>query len=263
MGADQIGEDSYAKIAELYDLEHESYDEDLDFYLNFVEAVGDPVLELGCGTGRLLTGIAEAGFRVTGTDRSEAMLARARERAAQSAAHEVIQIRRGEMSEADRAPGGPFGVVIVALNGLLHVADARAQREVLTSARRALDPRGMLLVDLLNPTPDTLRGMDHSLLHEGVWRPDNETRVDKFAARRVSPARQTIATELWYDVTQANGSVRRRATSMAMRYLHKAELELMLELAGFAEWHVYGSYELDPYDDQSERLIVAAEATAS
>jgi hypothetical protein len=37
----------------------------------------------------------------------------------------------------------------------------------------------------------------------------------------------------------------------------------MLELAGFAEWQVYGSYDLEPFDDQSERLIVAAEVTAS
>jgi SAM-dependent methyltransferase len=262
MDAVEAQVDAYAEIAELYDLEHESYAEDLDFYLNFVQAVGDPVLELGCGTGRLVTGIAETGFRVTGTDRSEAMLARARERIGRSAARELVEVRRGEMSGADRAPGGPFGIAIIALNGLLHVADGNSQRTVLASVRRALDPRGMLLIDVLNPTPETLRGMDHSLAHEGVWSMADGARVDKFAARRVSPATQTISTELWYDLTTMSGSVRRIATSMAMRYLHRAELELMLELAGFAEWQVYGSYDLDPYDDQSERLIVAAEATS-
>jgi SAM-dependent methyltransferase len=255
--------DAYAEIAELYDLEHDSYGEDLGFYLNFIEAVGDPVLELGCGTGRLLTGIAEAGFRVAGTDRSPAMLARARERIAQSAAREIIEIHCGEMSAADRVPGGPFGVVIIALNGLLHVANAASQRAVLESVRHALDPRGMLLVDLLNPTPEILQGMDHTFAHEGAWKMMDRTRVDKFAARRVFPATQTIATELWYDLTAEAGTVRRVTTSMTMRYLHRAELDLMLELAGFAEWQVYGSYDLDPYDDQSERLIVAAEVTAS
>jgi hypothetical protein len=48
-----------------------------------------------------------------------------------------------------------------------------------------------------------------------------------------------------------------------MRYVHRAELELLLELAGFVEWQVYGSYELDPYDDQSDRLLVIAEVTPS
>jgi hypothetical protein len=37
----------------------------------------------------------------------------------------------------------------------------------------------------------------------------------------------------------------------------------MLELEGFVEWQVYGSYELDPYDDDAPRLIIAAELTGS
>jgi SAM-dependent methyltransferase len=255
--------DAYARIAELYDLEHDSYADDMDFYVNFIEAVGDPVLELGCGTGRLLTGIAEAGYRVTGTDRSEAMLDRARARVEESGLRHLVQLGQGDMGEADEAPGGPFGLAIIALNGLLHVADPRAQRNVLSSVRRGLDPRGMLLIDVLNPTPETLRSLDHALVHEGVWFMEDGTRVDKFAARRVAPATQTIATELWYDLTDAEGSVRRIATSMPMRYLHRSELELILELAGFAEWQFYGSYDLEPFGDQSERLIVAAEVTPS
>jgi hypothetical protein len=46
-----------------------------------------------------------------------------------------------------------------------------------------------------------------------------------------------------------------------MRYIHRAELELMLELAGYPEWELYGSYDLDPFEDGSDRLIVAAEAS--
>ena len=48
-----------------------------------------------------------------------------------------------------------------------------------------------------------------------------------------------------------------------MRYVVPAELELLLELTGFVEWKLYGSYDLDPFDDTSERLIVTAEVTPS
>jgi SAM-dependent methyltransferase len=255
--------DAYARIAELYDLEHASYADDVDFYLNFVEAVGDPVLELGCGTGRLLIDIAQAGFRITGIDRSAAMLDRARQQVEELGLRDRVDVRQAEMIAADEAPGGPFGVAIIALNGLLHVADAGGQRAVLAAVRRALDPRGLLLIDVLNPTPDTLRGLDHSVAHEGAWTTADGVRVDKFAARRVVVATQSIATELWYDLTGPDGSLRRVATLLPMRYVHRAELELMLELAEFAEWQVYGSYDLEPYGDQSERLIMAAEVTAS
>src|SRR5262245_45699042 len=120
--------DAYADIPELYDLEHDPFVDDVECYLNFIEAVGDPVLELGCGTGRLLTAIAQAGFRVTGVDRSQAMLDRARVKIAESNLEDLIRLHRGEVTSVFDVPGGPFGVAIIALNGLLHVADAGGQR---------------------------------------------------------------------------------------------------------------------------------------
>ena len=67
-------ESPYDEIAAYYDLEHRSFTDDVDLYLQFIEAAGDPVLELGCGTGRILRGIAEAGYSVTGLDSSAPML---------------------------------------------------------------------------------------------------------------------------------------------------------------------------------------------
>jgi SAM-dependent methyltransferase len=255
--------DPYARIAELYDLEHSGLSDDVDFYLNFVEAVGDPVLELGCGTGRLLIPIAETGFRVTGIDRSTQMLDRARSAISERSLANLVTLQQMEMTDIGALQGGPFGVAIIGLNGLLHVTTSKEQRSTLASVRSVLDPRGQLLIDVFNPTPDVLRSLDHSLNHEGVWRQSDGSRIDKFSSRRVAPRTQTISTELWYDLTTGEGAVSRVATSFTMRYLHRAELELMLELAGFAEWQVYGSYDLDPFDDHSERLIVAAEVIGS
>jgi SAM-dependent methyltransferase len=254
-------EDPYADIAALYDLEHEDYAEDVDLYLNLAQVVGDPILELGCGSGRLLVPLAAAGHRVTGLDVSPAMLDRARMATADAGMGSRITLAQGSMTEADTAPGGPFGLVVIALNGLLHLSSVEAQRETLLAVRRALDPRGQLVIDVLNPTPDNLRGLDHAFGHEGNWRLAGGDRVEKFASRRVSPASQRIETTLWYDLVGADGIVRRTATGYAMRYLHRAELELLLEVTGFVEWRVYGGYDLDPFDDTSERIVVTAEVT--
>jgi len=63
----------YVDYAEYYDAYHGT-DFDLQFYLDFGHQCGSPILELGCGTGRLTIPLAEAGFEVHGVDLSQNML---------------------------------------------------------------------------------------------------------------------------------------------------------------------------------------------
>jgi SAM-dependent methyltransferase len=267
--SDADPDDPYARLPELYDLEHAGFTGDIDLYLRLAEVVGDPILELGCGTGRVLRPLAAAGHRVTGIDRSRPMLDRARS-ALQVHVEEHgddlsrrVTLAEGSMTEAEHAPGGPFGLVVFSLNGLMHLPALEDQRAALASARRALDPRGMLVVDALNPTPEVLATFDGRVQHEGSWRDVDGTVVDRFSARTHDSAEQRIDTELWYDLTDAEGHIRRVRTGFPMRYLVASELTLLLEVTGFVEWQLYGSYDLDPYEDGSDRLIVTAEVTPS
>ena len=258
-------DDPYAALPELYDLEHAEFNEDIDLYLRLAEVVGDPIQELGCGTGRVLGPLAAAGNRVTGVDRSGPMLDSARSmlRACTGALSQRVTLLQGSMTEADRAPGGPFGLVIFSLNGLMHAATVAEQRTALASARKALDPRGMLVVDLFNPTPEFLTALDGRVRHEGSWQQSEGITVDRFAARTHDAAEQIIGTELWYDLLDPAGHIRRVRSGFPMRYLVASEIALLLELTGFVEWKIYGSYDLDPYDDGSDRLLVTAEVTPS
>jgi SAM-dependent methyltransferase len=255
--------DPYAAIAELYDLEHDAFEDDVPFYLQSITAVGDPVLELGCGSGRLLRPIADAGFRVTGLDQSGPMLDRARASLRGARQKRRVTLVEGAMEQAESAPGGPFGVVLFSLNGFMHLPSPEQQRAALASARRALDPRGQLIIDVYNPTTSSLQSYAQGIINEGSWRTAAGVDVEKYSSRVVSFADQVIHTRIWYDLIEPDGGVRRVRTAFDLRYVHRHELELMLELAGFTAWQIYGSYELDPYGDDSERLIVAAEVTAS
>jgi SAM-dependent methyltransferase len=262
-GADP--DDPYAELPELYDLEHAGFSEDIDLYLRLAEVVGDPILELGCGTGRVLAPLAAAGHRTTGIDRSQPMLTRARSTLHEhggTSSQRVILVE-DSMTEAEHAPGGPFGLAIFSLNGLMHLPAVAEQRAALASARRALDPRGMLVIDVMNPTHELLATLDGRVQHEGSWRKVDGTVVDRFSARTHDSAEQRINTELWYDLTDDGGHIRRVRSAFPMRYLVASELALLLEVTGFAEWTFYGSYDLDPFDDASDRLIVTAEVTPS
>lgn len=52
----------------LYHLQHKHESEDIDFWISLADRYGEPILELGCGTGRILLPLAEAGYAITGLD---------------------------------------------------------------------------------------------------------------------------------------------------------------------------------------------------
>src|SRR5262250_312273 len=93
------GYDRQKFVAEYYDLVP-AYVERSDqaFYLGLAASARGPMLELGCGTGRLLVPIARAGHRIVGIDLSDSMLARCREKLAA----ELPEVReRAEILKAD------------------------------------------------------------------------------------------------------------------------------------------------------------------
>jgi SAM-dependent methyltransferase len=250
--------DPYDSIAEFYDQEHDSFDADLAMYRQIVDMVGDPVLELACGSGRILAALAEPGRRLSGIDSSQAMLERCRVRFADQPDRPDLTL--ASMTEPVTNPG-TFGVVIIGLSSLHHLADQPSQIAALRNAHRALDPRGMLVLDLMNPL-QALTTEDDGLVHleTSIDLPDRT--LSKFSVRWTDIASQTITNRIWYDTTGPESPVYRTQSEMTLRLLYPSELDLMLQLAGFVSNETYGSYELDPFAATSPRLIVTAEKTA-
>jgi SAM-dependent methyltransferase len=254
-------ESPYDEIAAYYDLEHRSFTDDIDLYVQFIEAAGDPVVELGCGTGRILRSIAEAGYSVTGVDSSVPMLDYARAVLADEGLADEVTLIEGDFADPDLLPRDTFGVAIVGLDSLLHAATLDAQLAVLRAAWQSLDPRGQLIVDVLHATPARLMSMDGGLAFNGSWVMSDGARLDKLVSQSIESAEQLIHSEIWYEVTSVEGSVSRTRTGFTQRWIGSGELLLLIQLAGFQDWRIYGTYELDPLEAYSDRLIVAAEKT--
>ncbi len=252
----------YDPIAALYDLEHEEFADDIPLLRNIAEIVGDPIVELGCGSGRVLLPIAADGFDVTGVDTSQAML-NALERRATGIDGGKVTALNADMRGPLPLPEDTFGVAIFSLNGLLHLETQADQIAALAEAARILDPRGQLVIDIFHPTPEYLTQLAGGPHLEGVWTRHDGREIEKWAHRRVNAASQTIETRLWYDAVRDDGTVERTRTAFRLRYIHAAELELMLHRAGFVEWKLYGSYDLDPLEDGSDRIVALAELTPS
>src|SRR5262245_64747735 len=110
-------------------------DGDVEFYLKHSRQAGGPVLDLGCGTGRVSFPLAAAGFDVTGLDSAPGMLAIARARQRTSGLKN-IRFVRGNMARFDLRRR--FGFVFIAYRAFQHLLTAKQQRSSLECVRRHL-----------------------------------------------------------------------------------------------------------------------------
>jgi|GEM_PF-182079 len=249
--------DSYDHMVRFYEMEHKAFLEDLVLYRGFAERCGGPLLELGCGTGRLLIPLVQAGFEVTGVDCSAPMLACARQKLA-SLPPEVasrVTLIQGDMRNVRLRRR--FSLIFIALNTFAHLLTRQDQQRTLATIARHLSSQGRLIIDLGNPT--LLPTLPEPLTLHRRWedRERGET-IIKFTSTHFDPATQLEELVLMYDVIDADGRVTRSVHPFTLRHTYRPEMELLLEQAGLRAEASYGSYELDPYSAQSERMIFVA-----
>lgn len=251
-------EPDFDLLARYYDLEHGSFTDDLPLYLGLASRTGSPILEFGCGTGRVLLALAGKGHRVTGIDVSEAMLAQARKKV--DARPELAPLVRLERADArDLDLGQTFALAIWAINSFMHLDSQADQLRALESARRHLVPGGLLVLDLFSPDPATLLDADGRLIHDATWSLGESGHiVIRSSSRRLEQAEQRLEVTYVFDEVTPDGQVRRTVAPFSMRYLHRFEAQLLLERAGFTLEALYGTYDLDPFGADSPRMIFVA-----
>ena len=247
----------FDRLAVYYDLEHHDITDDLPVLTEFARASPGPILELACGTGRVLPALAAAGQPVVGLDCSKAMLQRAQRRLIAESLPRTVWLLRGDM-RAFRLRAR-FGLIVVAFNSFMHLTTQRTQEQALRVIARHLRPDGRVIVDLFNP-PSTLDDGSEGalLLHCLHYLPERSAYVLHFHAVRTDRAAQLVTVDSYYDETAADGTIKRHVAPYQLRYLHRAEIELLWRRAGLHIEAIYGDYDLGPAEDDSPRLLVVA-----
>jgi SAM-dependent methyltransferase len=260
-------DDLYAPIARWYDLEHDTFTDDVRFYLDLAAGTGPLVLEIGCGSGRVTAPLARAGSQVTGVDASASMLAACRarvDRLPPRVAQRVRLVHADAGALGDEAPG-PFSLALMPLNTLAHFATVADRLAVLTAVRTRLAPGARFALDVDLEGPRRLLAALGQLWHMGTWevpasdQQDGETvMVTHLATASRAAKGEGLTVTHFYDALDTRGTVRRSLARMPLAVLTRDEVQLTLEHVGFIVEDVYGSYELDPYESGAERAIFVA-----
>lgn len=261
MQAQSDSSDLFSNYARFYDLDFGEMDSDLFLIQQLAARCGSPILELACGTGRVLLPLARQGYRVTGVDISPSMLQRAREKVTAAGLADRVTLVQQDMRRL--AVSGGFALALVVFNSFMHLTSLEEQLACLEGIRRHLNPGGLLLLDLFNP--DLSRLLDFCgqvRLEKVMLDPETGQRVMKYSTERVDLAAQTIHATHIIDLVSGDGQIERILFPFDLRYVFRSELELLLLHAGFEIEAFYGSYDLDVFDSESEKLIAVARRTA-
>jgi SAM-dependent methyltransferase len=249
----------YDKIAPFYDLIHEDLTEDIDFLVDLAAQVGGPVLELGCGTGRLLVPLARRGYDVTGVDSSTAMLAKAMEKLA---VEDALTRSRVKLVDGDMVAvqlSSEFRLAIISYNTLMHFD--RAQKLVLLqTTRQHLKAGGMLCIDVDNPfeisDPDD---DDLLVLERTMSNPDTGDLIVQAASSWVESDAQYRHITWLFDVSPSSGGpISRTIVEADYHYLFPHELETAMADSGFRLEALFGGYNRELFGEDSDRLIALA-----
>ncbi len=255
--------DEYYYSAQFYDsVEFYRERKDVEFYVQTAVESGGPVLECGCGTGRLLIRTARAGLAVTGLDSSPAMLAvcRGKLETEPDDVRSRVTLAAGDMRSFDL--GKKFALVTVPFRPFQHLLTVEDELACLARVRRHLKPGGRFILDLFNPSLALL-------LADNVGRETEEQAVrdlpDGRRVRRVTVVRekdlvnQIVRSELVYCVTHPDGREEWLVQPLALRYLFRWEAEHLLARSGFTVEHVYGDFDKTPFGlKASGELVITA-----
>jgi SAM-dependent methyltransferase len=271
--------DPYADIAEYYDLEHDSFTDDVECYAALIrEYVQKPsrMLEVGAGSARVAAALAGAGLQVTGVEPSAAMRARAERRLAAFPDRLARRVRMvaGTATQPNLAPSDRFDIALFGLNLLSHLLDQDERQAALVETARHLAPGGILLVDLDVAAPRRLSLLPGTLLWQGTWPlPGSGAGAGAGAGTEHGEVSHFIITghqrepgllDLlhMYDLQTPDGVVRRRMVRMPLAVISYGELRVALVAAGYRIEATFGSHDLAPYDDDAPRAIVVASVQA-
>ena len=247
----------YDDWAAIYDAVYSYVVEDIPFYVEEAVRSGGPVLELGCGTGRIAIPIAQSGVDIVAIDSSSAMLERAKSKA-ESARTPKLTLLQADMR--DFGIDTQFALIIIPFRGFLSLLSVEDEMRALATIRRHLAPGGRLVFDIFVPdlnmmaqagdVPYYFRDVIDPATdaHMVIW---NQASYDAFS--QVMSIRTTIE-----ELNESGRVASKMYRDFALRYITRWEMHHLLRTCGFDVLALYGDFDRNGFDEESTDMVWVA-----
>jgi SAM-dependent methyltransferase len=230
---------------------------DVPFWIRAAAAAGGRVLELGCGTGRILLPVGRSGTPVVGIDLSDRMLARARARVRRARLGTCAHLVRGDIRHLP-FPDRHFALVMAPYGILQSLTSDADLRATLRAVAATLSPGGRFVMELVADLPAWQEYAQVTKLRG--WRPGKKAHVSLVESVRQDRRRGLTLFEQTFVETRGREK-RSQQFTLAFRTLSVAQMAGRLTRAGLKVTARLGSYDGDPWTKDSDTWILIAERT--
>jgi SAM-dependent methyltransferase len=242
-------------FARLFSGQYADFKQDVPLWQRLAREAGSPILEIGCGAGRVLRVLARDGFEITGIDTNPAMLRRAGEGLSEGLRRRVRLIEQDvrSLDLRDR-----YRLILAPCNALAGLADGDLA-QALSRLQAHLRPQGILAFEA--PCPGQAEEeVDPAEPLAAFLEPESGNPVQVYATQRTEPDSGSVEVTWRYDELQPDGTVRSCSLPTTFRVRHPEGYAPLLTNAGFAGVSFHGGYNLEPLGPDSLQLIVVAHA---
>lgn len=251
---------SYSNSAKYYDDAYAAKKDlvDLPFYLDLARKCGGPVLEIGCGTGRVLLPIARQGIQIHGVDNSLPMLRilKAHLKKDKREVRQNVQLTRGDMRGLRLKK--KYSLVTIPFRALQHMRTVEDQVHALTSAAFHLNKNGILAFDVFFPKFELIPGGIGQEFLELEWRDSSDpTRIVRryFRKDSVDKINQVFNATFFFRTYQGDKLVKEETEPLTMSYFTYPHLRALFLLAGLEPFAEYGSFACTSLDNSAEQMV--------
>ena len=225
---------------------------DVKFWTGVAQRAAGPVLELGCGTGRVTVPLARAGVSLVGVDRSAPMLARAADQARQLPVGQRPRLVRADIRALPFADGS-FAMALAPYGILQSLTRDRDLRATLSAVARVVEPGGTLGVDLVPDVPNW-REYRNQVQMRGRAGGAHLTLIESVHQDR----RRRLTTFEQCYVERRCGRTREHRFELTFRTLTVPQMTQALRRAGFTATAVLGDYTGRAWDARADVWIILA-----